>query len=70
MDAATIEKKAKKNHQTWLKENDSFVQACRRDPYQNNQSRDFPRAVAWEKLPEYWKQHYRREAKYILLTRG
>ena len=70
MDSAKIEKKAKNLHETWLEENDSFVQACRRDPYQNNQSRDFNRAVAWEKLPEHWKQHYRSEAKYILLTLG
>jgi hypothetical protein len=32
------------------------------------QSRDFSRAVEWKKLPEHWKDQYRREAKYNILN--
>lgn len=67
MDEKKLMATAKKLHNTWLKENKVFVNACKNDPAQNNCSRDFTRAMPWEKLPEVWISYYKREAKIKLL---
>jgi len=68
MDDKKLLATAKKLHKDWLRENKSFVQACKNDPAQTNCSRDFTRAVSWEKLPDMWISYYRREARIKLLS--
>jgi len=68
MDTKKITATAKKIHSVWLKDNETFVSQCRKDPLQTNNSRDFTRAVPWNALPDVWKKHYQREARIQLLT--
>ena len=68
MDTKKIAPLAKKLHTQWLKENKDFVELCCKDPHQSQCARDFSRAVQWDKLPDFWKNHYRRDAKMKLLT--
>lgn len=68
MDNKKITATAKKLHDTWLIENETFVSLCQKDPLQTNNSRDFTRAVPWEDLPDRWKKHYQREARIKLFT--
>ena len=68
MDDKKITATAKKLHSAWLKENEAFVNQCRNDPHQTNNSRDFTRALPWKDLPDVWKKQYRRQARIQLVT--
>lgn len=66
-DLKRIDQQARKLHEDWLRLNQNYVEQCRTAPGIYSCSRDFDRVVAWQKLPEFWKNYYRREARYLLL---
>jgi hypothetical protein len=64
-----LEKNARQLHQQWLKANKDYIGQCRSAPEIYNCSRDFKRIFPWKTLPDYWKNYYRREARYQLLIK-
>jgi hypothetical protein len=58
-----IETSARALHDIWCRDNKTYMEQCRKAPMIYNCSRDFTRALPWEKLTDYWRNQYRKEAR-------